>query len=169
MYAILYFQCKMFEFVKPDSRREIETVQTVQSNEESDDSDSEQDSEEDQDEAPCKMPRLEPFYFSPNIRNPAGAGDCTEASEHNSVRSETVRNLSESFRSEKLDRMSPSESGDTEENIAIHDHNSVETPITQAIDDRSASDDNYGIETTPSLGQAVTKMDCDDDNELPEL
>ena len=70
----------MFEFVKPDSRREIQTVQTVQSNEESEDSDSSQDSEDDQEEAPCKMPRLEPFYFSPNTTNPAAVADCTAAS-----------------------------------------------------------------------------------------
>ena len=66
----------MFEFVKPDSRREIQTVQTVQSNDESEDSDSNstQDSEsEDQEEGPCKMPRLEPYYFSPNVKNPAAA------------------------------------------------------------------------------------------------
>ena len=81
----------MFEFVKPDSRREIQTVQTVQSNDESEDSDSNstQDSEsEDQEEGPCKMPRLEPYYFSPNVKNPVCAAG-NEELDNSVVRSDS--------------------------------------------------------------------------------
>ena len=149
----------MFEFVKPDSRREIQTVQTVQSNEESEDSDSSQDSEDDQEEAPCKMPRLEPFYFSPNTTNPAADAGCTAASgfstmvsdnstctvrsDNSAVRSDNravridsnaVRNLSESLKSDIQHRTSM-ENGDLEKRGGT----SLESSNTEniAIDDQS--------------------------------
>lgn len=98
----LCFQSKIFEFVRQESPQqiEIETVQTVQTNEESEDTDSEIESESDQDELPCKMPKLEPFCVSPTLGNLLDTDENSKTTENDLFQLVTEKNTTVALKPE---------------------------------------------------------------------
>ena len=92
-YFIPIFQSKIFEFVKHETPQKIkvETVQTIQSNDETDDESSSELDDDDEDETPCKMPRLDPFVVSREDTNPSYCDEASILSEPDCFKPELIR------------------------------------------------------------------------------
>ena len=98
--CFLFFQSKIFEYVKRTPKQiRVETVQTVQSNEESEDSDSEFEPDCNQEQAPCKMPRLEPYVDETLETSPKLCDDSSHISEPDCFNWETDKAVRDNVKS----------------------------------------------------------------------